>query len=240
MELLVEDPGKYEKEKNPSPQQGSVESGRKRRRAGELVKRAPQATESPAISTSHAFSSVSGTSHDPTTSNQSPTTSTADSSSAVATATKPVSSVPGSVLTTYSVASLASSATEGLRDSQRDPNDFHPFNRAGLIASIFLIVIGLSIISYVAIYLYRNRQTKDKEAQAKINQQGPSFSAYDAPRRYDSPKDDHMYGHEIAHLEYQASSDDTMAPRLNRLYSIQAAFAKNKKITQLAQHENRV
>lgn len=26
MELLVEDPGKYEKEKDPSPQQGSTES----------------------------------------------------------------------------------------------------------------------------------------------------------------------------------------------------------------------
>lgn len=240
MELLVKDHENYEKEKNPSSQEGSAEFGRKGRRAAQVVKRAPQDTNPSATSTSHASSSVSGTSHDPSTSNHLPTNSTADFSSAISTTTKPVSSVPGSLLTTYPVTSLAASATEGLHDSRRAPNDFHPFNHAGLIASIVLIVIGLSTISYVAIYLYRNRQKKNKEAQAKINQHEPSFSMYNAPSRYNSIKDDDMYGHEVAHLGYQASSDDTMAPRLNRLYSIQAAFAKNKKISQLAQHENRV
>lgn len=208
-------------------------SGQIGRRATEMVKRASQAAESPANSTSHESSSVSGTSHDPSTSIHPPATSTADSSSSISSTTKSVSSVVDSQLTTYPVSSVAYSAIEGLHDSQRDPNEFHAFNRAALIASVFLIVIGLSAIGYVVFYLYRNKQKKNKESRAKLNRQEHSFAMYNAPRRYDSHKNDNnMYGYGVAHLESQASSDDSMAPQLNRLYNIQAAFAKNRKINQ--------
>lgn len=208
-------------------------SGQKGRRATEMVKRASQAAESPANSTSHESSSVSGTSHDPSVSIHPPTTSTADSSSAISSTTKSVSSVADSQLTTYPAASVAYSAIEGLHDSQRDPNEFHTFNRAALIASIVLIVIGLSAIGYVVVYLYRNRQKKNKEAQAKLSQREHFFAMNNAPRRYDSLKNgNHMHGYEVAHLGNQASPDDSMASQLNRLYNIQAAFAKNRKINQ--------
>lgn len=208
-------------------------SGQKGCRATEMVKRASQPAESSANSTSHESSSVSGTSHDSSTSIHPPTTSTADPSSAISSTTKSVSSAADSQLTTYPVASLTYSAIEGLHDSQRDPNEFHTFNRAALIASIFLIVIGLSAIGYVVVCLYRNRQKKNKEAQAKLNHQEHSFAMYNAPRRYDSLKNDnYMHGYEVAHSGNKASSDDSMAPQLNQLYSIQAAFAKNRKINQ--------
>ncbi|KIR34472.1 hypothetical protein I352_02718 [Cryptococcus deuterogattii MMRL2647] len=233
MELLVEDREKYEKEKNPSFMGKGAGSGQIGRRATEIVKRAPQAAESPANSTSHESASFSGTSHDPSTNIHPATTSTADSSSAISSTTKAVSSIADSQLTTYPVASVPYSAIEGLHDSQRDPNEFHSFNRAALIASIILIVIGLSAIGYVVVYLYRNKQKKNKEARAKLNQQEQSFAMYNPPRRYDSLKNDnYMYGYDVAHLGNQASSDDSMAPQLNRLYSIQAAFAKNRKVNQ--------
>lgn len=208
-------------------------SGQIGRRATEMVKRAPQAAESPANSTSHESASFSGTSHDPSTNIPPATTSTADSSSAISSTTKAVSSIADSQLTTYPVASVPYSAIEGLHDSQRDPNEFHSFNHAALIASIILIVIGLSAIGYVVVYLYRNKQKKNKEARVKLNQQEQSFAMYNPPRRYDSLKNDnYMYGYDVAHLGNQASSDDSMAPQLNRLYSIQAAFAKNRKVNQ--------